>query len=346
MSLEFPQTLESRVKVTIGIPVFNCETWVATAIQSALDQTWSEKEIIVVDDGSTDRSADICRSFGSRILFVQQPNRGGNAARNQVCRLSSGDWIQFLDADDYLKPDKIRSQLDSYAGSADADILCSATVFEHWRDGELAGQKIDVLKEECDWVALWLTWSLPQTGGCLWRRGALEKIDGWNEQIRCNQEYELYFRALQKSLRFQVSGAPLSVHRLWSKDTVSHRDMKTLVLAKTELIQCFLQWLKMERRWTPEYQRLAGRSCFEMARILANEDLILATRYFRERKREGLMQAEGPQAPWKYSLALKYLGFNPAERLARALKQTKRLLSRMNSFRKFAAHGVELERVV
>src|SRR5882762_5018929 len=113
MSLESAQTLSRRMKVTIGIPVFNCERWVATAIQSALEQTWPDKEIIVVDDGSTDRSGDICKSFGSRILLVQQPNRGGKAARNQICTLASGEWIQFLDADDYLKPDKIRSHLDS-----------------------------------------------------------------------------------------------------------------------------------------------------------------------------------------------------------------------------------------
>jgi hypothetical protein len=334
------------MKVTIGIPVFNCETWVATAIQSALEQTWPDKEIVVVDDGSTDRSADICKSFGSRILFVQQPNQGGNAARNQICRLASGEWIQFLDADDYLKPDKIRSHLDSCPGPVDADILCSATIFEDWRSGKLASQKVDVLKEGCDWVALWLTTSVPLTGGCLWRRQALEKIGGWNEQIRCNQEYELYFRALQKSLRFQVVGAPLSVHRIWSEKTVSRRDKKGLVLGKTELIQCFLQWLKSEGRWTPEYQRLAGRSCFEMARTLANEDLTLATCYYRERRREGLMQPEGPQAPWKYRLALRCLGFKPAERLARLLQQAKRALSRKNSLQESAIQHVELERVV
>jgi glycosyltransferase involved in cell wall biosynthesis len=326
------------MKVTIGIPVFNCETWVATAIQSALEQTWPDKEIIVVDDGSTDRSSDICKSFGSRILFVQQPNRGGNVARNQVCKLASGDWIQFLDADDYLKPDKIRSHLGSCASPLDADILCSATIFEDWRDGTLASQKVDVLKEGCDWVALWLARSFPQTGGCLWRRQALEKVGGWNEQVRCNQDYELYFRALQKNLRFQVAGAPLSVHRIWSEKTVSRRDKKGLVLGKTELFQCFLQWLKSEGRWNPDYQRLAGRSCFEMARTLANEDLTLAIRYYRERKREGLMQPEGPQAPWKYRLALKCLGFSKAERLARSLQQAKRVLSRKNSLQELAVH--------
>jgi Glycosyl transferase family 2 len=346
MSLESAQTLSRRMKVTIGIPVFNCETWVATAIQSALEQTWPDKEIIVVDDGSTDRSGEICKSFGSRILFVQQPNRGGNAARNQICRLASGEWIQFLDADDYLKPDKVRSHLDSCARPIDADILCSATIFEDWRNGKLASQKVDVLKEGCDWVALWLTTSVPLTGGCLWRRQALEKIGGWNEQIRCNQEYELYFRALQKNLRFQVAGAPLSVHRIWSEKTVSRRDKKGLVLGKTELIQCFLRWLKNEGRLTPEYQRLAGRSCFEMARTLANEDLALATCYYRERKREGLMQPEGPQAPWKYRLALRCLGFNSAERLAKLLQQAKRPLSIKNSLQELAVQNVELERVV
>jgi GT2 family glycosyltransferase len=327
------------MRVTIGIPVFNCETWVATAIQSALDQTWPDKEIIVVDDGSTDQSSEICKSFGSRILFVQQSNQGGNAARNRICKLSSGNWIQFLDADDYLKPDKIRSHLDSCAGRFDADILCSATIFEDWRSGKLGIERISVLEEGCDWIALWLATSVPLTGGCLWRRQALESIGGWNERFRCCQEYELYFRALQKNLRFQVAGAPLSVHRIWSEDTVSRRDKKGLVFVKTELIQRFLQWLESEGRWTPDYQRLAGRACFEMARTLATEDLTLATRYYRERKREGLMQPEGPQAPWKYSLALRCLGFNPAERLARSLKQTKRLLSRNNSFEELAVQN-------
>jgi glycosyltransferase involved in cell wall biosynthesis len=327
------------MRITIGIPVFNCERWVAVAIQSALDQTWPDKEIIVVDDGSTDESSEICKSFGNRILFVHQPNLGGNAARNQICRLSSGDWIQFLDADDYLKPDKVRSQLDSGAGHLTADILCSATIFEDWRGGTLASQRIGDLEEGCDWVALWLTTSIPLTGGCLWKRQTLQEIGGWNEQVRCNQEYELYFRALQKNLRFQVAGAPLSVHRIWSEQTVSRRDKKGLVLGKTELIQRFLQWLKSEGRWTTDYQRLAGRTCFEMARTLANEDLTFATRYYRERKREDLMHPEGPQAPWKYSLALRCLGFNPAERLARSLKQAKRLLSRNDSFRELATQN-------
>ena len=316
------------MKVTIGIPVFNCESWIAQAIESALGQSWPDKEIIVVDDGSTARSGDICKSFGSRILFVQQPNRGGNVARNQVLKLASGDWIQFLDADDYLKPNKIRSHLDSYAGAVEADILCSATIWEDWRNGKPASQTVGVLKEGSDWVALWLTWSLPQTGGCLWRKRALEKIGGWNEQVPYIQDYELYFRAIQEGLRFQVAGAPLAVYRIWSENTLSRRDKKAVMRGKTELIQCFVRWLKSEGRWTPNYQRLAGRYFFEMATALAYEDLPLATRYYRERKREGLMQPGGLQKPWwkysLYSVALKCVGFSSVARLGMSLQQIRR----------------------
>jgi hypothetical protein len=93
------------------------------------------------------------------------------------------------------------------------------------------------------------------------------------------------------------------VYRIWSENTVCRRDKKSLVLGKTELIQGFLRWLKCEGRWTPDYQRLAGRSCFEMARILANEDLTLATWYYRERNREGLMQSEGPPGTVEISVS-------------------------------------------
>ena len=70
--------------VSILIPVYNAETFVAEAIQSALDQTWPAKEVIAVDDGSTDRSPEILKSFGPRIRIIGQENRGASAARNRA----------------------------------------------------------------------------------------------------------------------------------------------------------------------------------------------------------------------------------------------------------------------
>ena len=76
--------------VSILIPCYNAERWIAQAIESALAQTWSEKEIIVVDDGSTDHSLEVIRQFDGRIWWETGPNRGGNVARNRLLELARG----------------------------------------------------------------------------------------------------------------------------------------------------------------------------------------------------------------------------------------------------------------
>ena len=94
--------------VSILIPAYNAERWLGATIESALAQTWPAKEIIVVDDGSTDRTLAVARGFGDRgVQVITQANRGAAAARNTALRAARGAWIQFLDADDLLNPRKI-----------------------------------------------------------------------------------------------------------------------------------------------------------------------------------------------------------------------------------------------
>jgi len=98
--------------VSIVIPAYNAERWIADTLKSALAQTWEHKEIIVVDDGSTDGSVATARRFASSgVKLVQQENRGPAAARNHAYRLSQGEYVQFIDADDLLSPDKIAEQI-------------------------------------------------------------------------------------------------------------------------------------------------------------------------------------------------------------------------------------------
>jgi glycosyltransferase involved in cell wall biosynthesis len=103
--------------VSILIPAFNAEAWIADTLQSAVAQIWERKEIIVVDDGSADQTAVIARRFerdGVRVFT--QANAGAAAARNEAYRLSQGDYIQWLDADDLLAPDKITLQMQARSG--------------------------------------------------------------------------------------------------------------------------------------------------------------------------------------------------------------------------------------
>jgi glycosyltransferase involved in cell wall biosynthesis len=312
-------TVNREMRVTIGIPVYNCERWIAATIQSALDQSWPDKEVVVVDDGSADATPHLCREFGDRIRFIAQGRRGGNAARNRIIEASTGEFIQFLDADDALPPAKIEAQL---GAATDADVLCSPVRFEAWSNGQPARTDLQVLPDPVDWKAEWLRWNLPQTGGCLWRKSALVQIDGWNERCRCNQEYELYFRAFKAGVRFHRVDAPAATYRLWSENTVCRKDKVAVIESKTALIGSFLAWLRVQGEETPAYRRLAGVACFEMARSLAVQDLQRARRYFRARRREGLITPEGPAAPWKYRLLLRLLGFAAAERFAKARRRT------------------------
>src|SRR5205814_7608388 len=98
--------------VSILIPAFNAEQSLGETLRSAVGQTWPRKEIIVVDDGSTDQTAAIARRFASRdVKVVSKRNEGAAATRNYAFSLSQGDYIQWLDADDLLSADKIERQM-------------------------------------------------------------------------------------------------------------------------------------------------------------------------------------------------------------------------------------------
>jgi GT2 family glycosyltransferase len=113
--------------VSILIPAYNAERWIGRTIASALSQTWPNKEIIIVDDGSSDRTVAIARTHQTRFLkIVTQPNAGAAAARNQALSLAQGDYIQWLDADDLLAPDKISQQLRATNSRADSRVLLTA----------------------------------------------------------------------------------------------------------------------------------------------------------------------------------------------------------------------------
>ena len=113
--------------VSILIPAYNSEKWIGEAVTSALDQTWPKKEVVIVDDGSSDGTLSIARRFESRsVKVLTQENRGSSAARNRALSISQGDYIQWLDADDLLHPDKISQQLKNIEQRLDGKVLLSS----------------------------------------------------------------------------------------------------------------------------------------------------------------------------------------------------------------------------
>src|SRR5271168_1727479 len=99
--------------VSILIPAYNAEAWISDSLRSAIAQTWERKEIIVVDDGSKDRTLSVARQFeSSQVKVVTQQNQGAAATRNNAFALSEGDYVQWLDADDLMSPEKTAKQME------------------------------------------------------------------------------------------------------------------------------------------------------------------------------------------------------------------------------------------
>lgn len=112
--------------VSILIPAYNAQGTIRETLRSVLAQTWPRKEIIVVDDGSSDDTPEILRGFNVKdLLVVRQPNQGAAAARNKALSLSSGDYIQWLDADDLLARDKIALQMEALGKNGDDRAVAS-----------------------------------------------------------------------------------------------------------------------------------------------------------------------------------------------------------------------------
>jgi len=110
-------------RFSVIIPVYNSDTTLVRAVESVLAQTWPAHEIIVVDDGSSDNSLELARGLDDPVRVIAQANAGVSAARNRGAEKATGDWLAFLDADDYYYPDRLRWHAEWIARDASLDFL-------------------------------------------------------------------------------------------------------------------------------------------------------------------------------------------------------------------------------
>lgn len=128
--------------ISVVIPVYNGAGTIARAIESVLAQTYQAHELIVVDDGSTDDTAAVVADFGARVRYIRQPNSGVSAARNAGAAAATGDWLAFLDADDWYYPDRLRWHAQWIGRDPSLDFLTGD--YDYWRpDGSLIRRSME-----------------------------------------------------------------------------------------------------------------------------------------------------------------------------------------------------------
>jgi glycosyltransferase involved in cell wall biosynthesis len=304
--------------VSILIPCFNTEHLVAQAIESALAQAWPAKEIIAVDDGSTDGSLDVIRRFDGHIRWESQPNRGGNGARNRLLELSNGEWLQYLDADDYLRPGKIEKQIEFLRTYPDCDVIYSGTTSEIMRDGRLAWEDHQVREPHDPWILL-AHWELPQTGGSLWKKATLQRVGGWRVGQPCCQEHELYFRLLQAGARFAHCDGCLAIYRRWNHGVRISNIMPLEACRQRMLIMDRIEaHLKTTGQLSPARHAAINDTRHANARAIWNHDRGWARRIAERIRASNPCYAprNHPASPLMYSIAYRLLGFETAQLLA------------------------------
>ena len=310
--------------VSILIPCYNAERWVAQAIESALEQTWPRKEVIVVDDGSTDGSLAIIRSFGDRIRWATGPNGGGNVARNRLLALAQGEWLQYLDADDWLLPEKVSQQIEFLNDHPETDIVYGPCTLEYWSEQGTHRELFPIPDTDDLWVLL-ARWYLPQTGAPLWRRKSLLEVGGWKPDQPCCQEHELYLRLLMAGKHWSFCPRNGAVYRQWSEQTVCKRDKPEVRRQRLQIEQRAEAFLLESNELTPARRWAINQARFEMARLAwqhdDNEALGIMTTI---RRSDPGFQPGGTAAPPHYRMVYRTLGFQAAELVADCLRAVKR----------------------
>jgi glycosyltransferase involved in cell wall biosynthesis len=184
--------------VSIIIPCYNAARWLAETVESALAQTWPEKEIIVVNDGSSDDSLGIAGSFVARgVTVIDQPNRGASAARNRGLQAARGGLVQFLDADDLLSPDKIAAQVGMLA-SRPAGTLATCAWGRFQTDPQAARFVDDVVFRDfapLDFLVLsGNTGAMMHPSAWLVPRAVADRAGPWDESLSLNDDGEYFCR--------------------------------------------------------------------------------------------------------------------------------------------------------
>jgi glycosyltransferase involved in cell wall biosynthesis len=190
--------------VSILIPAYNAEPWIAEAVQSAVRQTWSRKEVIIVDDGSRDNTLAVAKRFASReVRVVSIENSGAAAARNYALRLSQGDYIQWLDADDLLAPNKLERQLAAIGEEGNRRLLLSCpwgSFYYRTRGAKVVSSSLCRDLTPVEWLLRKLdSNAYMQTATWLTSRELTEAAGPWDTRLLSDDDGEYFCRVLLAS---------------------------------------------------------------------------------------------------------------------------------------------------
>jgi glycosyltransferase involved in cell wall biosynthesis len=312
--------------VSIIIPAYNAERWISDTIKSAISQTWSKKEIIIVDDGSTDSTLAIARSFEStHVKVLAQQNQGVSAARNNGLKLAQGQYIQWLDADDILAPGKIMNQLKNAERGQDSRTLLTSSFGTFY----YCQSRAKVNPTELWQDLLPVDWLLNKFNEKVWMNPApwlvsrklTEEAGPWNERLVRDNDGEYICRVVAASKKVRFVREAMSYYRVCNfgslSNSLSDKACESIALS---LSLCFEYLLSLEN------SDRARSAClnylqFFMPMFYPEKEKLLAKLHALASQLGGQLSA--PEMNWKYTLFKRVTGVKVAKSIMIGSAKTK-----------------------
>lgn len=265
--------------VSVIIPCFNVENYIIRSVTSALNQTVKDKEIILVDNNSSDGTLKLLHSLSKKfeiISVLSEEKKGAPFARNKGLSYAQGEWIQFLDADDELEPGKIEHQLKSMNDKSFDFVAGACNRFY------LSGEKKETfIPSEPTWVSL-VNGRLGNTCSNIFKRRALMAVGGWNTTMESSQEAELMFRLLKSGSQVLIDNTPHTKIYQRPSGQISDGSLENQI-RYTELRLEMIGWLKennynfYKKNLNQLYQTIYNKS-----RVIASFDLSQGMKYYQQ----------------------------------------------------------------
>ncbi|MBN1427560.1 MAG: glycosyltransferase [Anaerolineae bacterium] len=216
-------------KVSVIIPSHNRAHFLGRAIQSVLNQTYHNFEIVVVDDGSTDDTREVIEGFGASVHYFYQPHNGVSAARNYGIKVANGEYVAFLDSDDEFMPLKLEKQVSYLDTHPNVGMVYSSYIIV---DGETNQSFYSSQSLFSGWVFRELLWKCMQgpltTPTVMVKRSVFEQVGLFDETMDLAEDIDLWCRI---SRRFEITSLPEALSRIHhhpgniSTDTPPNRNL-------------------------------------------------------------------------------------------------------------------------
>ena len=317
--------------VSILIPAYNAEKWIRETIESALNQTWPRKEIIIVNDGSSDNTLQIIKKFESKIVkIVFQENRGGPAARNEALLYAQGDYIQWLDHDDLLAPDKIFNQIRNGKYDENPSVLLSGSFGKFYYRIEKAKLRPDSLWKDLEPINYFLikfrenTWLHPSVW--LVSRQLTDMAGPWCELKNPDDDGEYFCRVVANCEKIIFVPEAKSYWRVGNFNSMSQNRSQEAIEARfVSTFKCInhLRSLKEDER-----TRSASLKFLQTGLLEFYPDQTAILEKANDLAKELGGKLTPPPLSWKYSIIKQVFGWRIAKKVLKLTRGFKVLVLR------------------